>query len=130
VTFTKEQQEEILREWLADMRSGKFKQGAGRLECNGLNCCLGVLCRTFDRLHPGEIIIEQFEPEISGDIEMEFDGCGGLLPESVRDAAGLTTASGNITSESDLAGMNDMGDPFSQIADFIESRPKGLFTED
>lgn len=37
-------------EWLADLRSGKFKQGSGRLQRGNTFCCLGVLCMTAKRV--------------------------------------------------------------------------------
>jgi len=37
--------QEIKKEWLEDLRSGKFKQGRSRLkDSEDVMCCLGVLC--------------------------------------------------------------------------------------
>jgi len=36
---------EIAQQWVAALRSGKYKRGTGALKTNdGLHCCLGVLC--------------------------------------------------------------------------------------
>ncbi len=39
---------EMLRKWLAGLRSGEFKQAHGKLEKNGNYCCLGVLQKVID----------------------------------------------------------------------------------
>jgi len=46
--FTKTELSEIKR-WIADLRSGEFKQGTRKLQSSkGSFCCLGVLCTRFD----------------------------------------------------------------------------------
>lgn len=43
--------ETFVKEWVADLRSGKFKQGEGQLVTpEGSYCCLGVACETAVRL--------------------------------------------------------------------------------
>ena len=45
-----EQTVEIIKSWITALRSGKYKQGIGKLKAKGVDgtelchCCLGVLC--------------------------------------------------------------------------------------
>lgn len=41
---------EALREWVADLRSGKFRQTTGRLFDGTGHCCLGVACESHKRV--------------------------------------------------------------------------------
>lgn len=36
--------ESVAKEWIAALRSGKYKQGQGQLKTQDKFCCLGVLC--------------------------------------------------------------------------------------
>lgn len=36
---------DLKKKWIRALRSGKYTQGYGRLENNGVFCCLGVLCK-------------------------------------------------------------------------------------
>jgi hypothetical protein len=38
------------REWVRDLRSGKFKRGTGSLQTGDYFCCLGVAVKTCERL--------------------------------------------------------------------------------
>jgi len=107
----------LKRDWIAALRSGKFRQGGGKLReeagGNPRYCCLGVLC------------------EISG---VPFDGDSMFLPATVRDLAGLASYSGSRRHEVEtlLANMNDGCGPvppdaqdehthsFPEIATWIE----------
>lgn len=37
--------QEIKKQWVEALRSGKYEQGQGRLDYEGKQCCLGVLCK-------------------------------------------------------------------------------------
>lgn len=95
---------ELIRKWVAALRSGKYAQCRGVLESKVLfdtadsssYCCLGVL--------------QQVEPGIGSD--------GGLLyrPD-------LNRHIGCSLNQDELAKLNDDdGKTFSEIADFIESK--------
>jgi hypothetical protein len=126
----------VKEKWLAALRSGEYKQEKDTLRIGDCFCCLGVLCdlqaRETDNLHWWE------------------EGCGGYnyfghdldLPAEVTDWAGLELSNPLIPVEIirkiesaplvlnkpaystvetiDLAGINDSGVPFSEIADLIE----------
>jgi hypothetical protein len=121
--FTKEQREQLRREWVADLRSGKFKQTQGVLEDSNGNCCLGLACRVFDRIYPGVLTIEKRLGITS------FDNATAMLPGTVKRAFGLATHGGMINELKSLAGQNDAGKSFAEIADVIESKPEGLFVD-
>jgi hypothetical protein len=97
-------------EWVTALRSGRYKQGKNQLKKGDSFCCLGVLC------------------DLSGvDLDGKYlGGNGGVddygltdelnvlreIPESQRDR---------------LAGANDAGNSFAEIADWIE---KNIDVED
>lgn len=111
------------QKWVAALRSGKYKQGGGclrqELEDGYRHCCLGVAC---------EVAIEE------GLIE-SYDGDKPLLdarPE-VQNALALATPRGSYDGPKGsydggcLTEANDQRTSFAEIADIIESEPKGLF---
>lgn len=126
--------------WLEALKSGKYKQGKGRL-CKGggesgfTHCCLGVLC---------ELAVEH------GIVEKKVTysyGCGvayfkaigedephwthKVLLDEVTDWAGLSSNVGNFTDEGNkitvfvghtsLASLNDSADNFDKVIEVIES---------
>lgn len=69
---------EAIREWIADLRSGKFKQGRGQLRQGDRFCCLGVACETFRRVTGnGRWVEDSFFPDDS-ELEEVY-----ILPEPV-----------------------------------------------
>lgn len=91
---------EIKTKWLLALRSGAYIQGKDYLEQDQMYCCLGVLCAV-----QGEEPRERFPTE--------NDRMTAILPEDL--AAGLDQE------EMDkLANMNDDGESFQQIAEYIE----------
>lgn len=84
------------------LRSGEYPQGSGYLERNGQYCCLGVLCAIQDKDWK-----KQFDGQLDPSLYTE------TLPDSLN--AGLTAADRRA-----LAQRNDDGDPFSEIANYIE----------
>ena len=41
---------QFVKEWINDLRSGKFRKCTGKLYKNGCYCALGVACKTGERL--------------------------------------------------------------------------------
>ena len=83
--------------WVAALRSGKYEQGRGALRTGDTYCCLGVACDLIDPI--------AWDGRTWRDCA--FDNIG-LLPFIARGSAET------------LADLNDSGDTFAQIADFIE----------
>jgi hypothetical protein len=95
----------IKKKWLAALRSGKYKQGSGRLKRGPYHCCLGVLCEVADDKY--------FRDDKSKVDSLAFS----CLPSR------LFTANLGIPWRvvEDLWQMNDNElASFDQIADFIE----------
>ncbi len=127
----------IATQWVAALRSGKYKQGHGELRSNYLGgaakfCCLGVLCNLHAAAHP-DIAALQTDPGV-------YLGDSALLPAQVQDWAGLKsndgtpnldeTADGEFTLNNhqytDLADANDDGVSFKRIATWIEKNYERL----
>lgn len=114
----------IKKKWLAALRSGKYKQAKGKLRRSIPNtsqykhCCLGVLCDIY-RKETGK-----GEFNSTGHYVIDGEYGYGILPEAVRDWAGLTRSNpevkyggGNMC----IASVNDMEKVgFERIADLIE----------
>lgn len=112
----------VQQKWVDALRSGKYKQGQGKLRHGDSFCCLGVLCD----LAEAEGITFGVKNE-SGGVHYENLYCA--LPESVRDWSGVVSGLGYygpFGTES-LVALNDRGTSFTQIADIIEGQPEGLF---
>lgn len=122
-------------EWTAALRSGKYKQGKNRL-CSQLPegidefCCLGVACEvlgpqvgvTRKVLDSGQVVYVNPDGFHSHD----------WLPESIKKLLGLNSASGlfGLMRVGDsLAGLNDRGETFANIAGVIE-REGSLYVAD
>lgn len=94
--------------WLKALRSGKYKQAKGRLrkKLNGHYgyCCLGVLYKE----------INKEWPKVTRSIGV------GYLPKKFSEEMKLSRSK-----QGDLAIMNDGGQSFSQIADWIEKNVSG-----
>ena len=114
------------KKWVAALRSGKFKQGRSYLQMGDNYCCLGVAC----------VIAKESGVYINMERGLDKSGasCWGNdiyeLPSQVRDWLNLSTDIGTFrlnTKRSSLVDLNDDGKTFLEIADIIESEPKGLF---
>lgn len=107
--------------WTKALRSGKYKQGKGRLR-NAKNqfCCLGVLCDLY-------IKVKKHKAQWSRHIDMSkytLNGDGGLLPDAVMEWSGVSNAT-LITIDgknSSLFHHNDKGLKFKKIAQAIEEQ--------
>lgn len=98
---------ELKSKWIAALRSGDYVQGRTSLRKDGKFCCLGVAC---DLLDPTKW---SSEPTKWGDYE--YRGDTTIWPWFVSDKFGVSMAQSD-----QLWNMNDRGDSFSEIADYIE----------
>ena len=126
--------------WIEALKSGRWKQTKGHLAGAGEGfCCLGVACELFRRqTSRGRWEIDKLERAKDGSFRPDLrfvverlpgdeDSSAEVLPFAVKEWLGLATASGEITANSSLAGLNDAGRSFGEIAALIESEPAGLF---
>lgn len=93
--------------WIAALRSGEYEQGTRTLRSKRNRfCCLGVAC---DLIEPKDWKIKP------GQQFYYWHGMRGALPVLAANAIGL-----DQNSERTLVELNDMGSPFTKIADWIE----------
>ena len=101
---------EIKKQWVKDLRSGKFKQSRGKLFNSSGYCCLGVLATQ----HPSvdtKRIGESLKLLSGGEMN-------GTLCNDVRAWCGLS-----MSDQTKLVTLNDSGkQDFKQIADYIEEK--------
>jgi hypothetical protein len=119
-------------EWVEALRSGRFKQGTGKLwvithdQDNephepGL-CCLGVLCYLAEL----EGVTTRQYHRFEGYQFYMFGNTADVLPEEVKKWAGLEYGDPRIPGIDDdhedrsLAFINDNGADFDEIADLID----------
>ena len=118
---------ENAKKWVAALRSGKYQQGKNWLRKGDQFCCLGVACE----LAVAEGIVSY---GVVGDVA-KYGNKYSYLPREVQDWLGLshigaTYHGGSKERVNSLPIQNDCdGLSFEQIADIIESEPKGLFQE-
>lgn len=129
----------LRKQWVAALRSGKYKQGEGKLRKLAVDpetceptgeqqfCCLGVLC---DLVEPN-----QWKKADSSDeewangrgLDEDGDECTNMPRKALQKKLGLdrpVTRSGptDETIAGKLAEMNDDGKSFAEIANWIERR--------
>lgn len=133
----------IMKQWIKALRSGKYKQGTGTLKQydskgNAQHCCLGVLCELYNetmKKNKKKTLPEKIYDNDS-DFSHGYSRFGGKkedLPKEVKDWAGMKNSMGEfytgITYFGDyevekiresLADLNDTGRKFKTIADIIE----------
>lgn len=105
--------QQVKERWLDALRSGEYRQGAGRLRWDDRFCCLGVLCD----LHAKETGNEWRA-------KVDYLGKNHLLPSMVVKWAELDDGDPVIDDPhfSSLSQMNDHGATFGQIANIIEAQ--------
>jgi len=111
---------EVIKNWVATLRSGEYRQGKEYLrhidlvgnEKPDCFCCLGVLCDMYDSQAWG---VSRFATVYSYDGDPNNSPAMDIPPQSVLDWAGIDDDDATV-----LAGMNDEGMDFSDIADYIE----------
>ena len=130
---------ENARAWVEALRSGDYTQTKRMLhrlskERGSSFCCLGVACK----LYIDSVGGEWYPHQDAWNEQAKFTDDEGASADSdltlaVMDWLGLTNSDGAYCDadgkNSTLVGLNDDYDnfTFSQIADVIESEPKGLF---
>lgn len=124
---------EIKALWLKALRSGEYQQTACSLK--GLNadnkigyCCLGVLTDLAVKAGIGEWNEDGKAVPTHRFIAPDSEFHAALLADEVRDWSGMPSADGTFprhsaewTEHINLAGMNDGGRTFEEIADAIET---------
>lgn len=109
--------------WLDALRSGEYEQGRDRLCIDNRYCCLGVAAELFQTSRT-EITVDPRHNIKS------YDGDHFFAPSYVIAALGLRTNTGSaFKSGVGLAGLNDRGVSFSEIAAHIEADPSNYFGE-
>lgn len=96
---------EFKNKWVAALRSGAYEQGQERLKRGSAYCCLGVACVVagVKKIHGNMTFIPHKDHD--------DDGAFNLVPDSIRCES---------RTSSKLAGMNDDGCSFGEIADWID----------
>lgn len=120
---------EAIKEWVAELRSGKYQQGKRLLRsADDEYCCLGVLCEL--AVKHGVIGPAEQKNEYSYGYGPNSEWFGALPPK-VAGWAGLRHSNGSYYGGNggSLTDLNDGGTSFAEIADVIESEPEGLFKE-
>ncbi len=133
---------EIAKKWAEALRSGKYAQCTGKLrkraDLEGAPdrfCCLGVLC---------DVVKEAGGPAMDWNFPRYYDGSAlgyyrygdhaDFPPQEVWVWAEMKTANPSLPaisaapwgSEATLAGLNDHGASFAEIADAIEQHAADL----
>jgi hypothetical protein len=119
------------KKWVEALRSGNYKQGKGCLtnvKATGNEyCCLGVACDVYQKE------VGSLKLNVEDNNHISYDNEAAYLPPKVREWLGLRTGAGiyGYPSEGkDLTRHNDADEcTFNEIANIIESQPKGLFNE-
>jgi hypothetical protein len=116
------------KDWLAALRSGKYKQGKIRLRYGDNYCCLGIACE-----------VAGMEPIISGIVDDEpiysYEGRTFFLMEKVMKYYGFKTSCGGFIDAGNcnqsLSLYNDDGGyNFVQIAQIAERYMEEIFTNE
>jgi len=120
---------EIKAEWVADLRSGEYKQATGALREGDGYCCLGVLVDIWAKKNDCD-----WEPDpakFSCRYSIKPDGellpIEDVLPDVIAKWAGLDCddprVRTSVRGEVAISYINDvMGYTFNQIADLIEEQ--------
>jgi len=111
------------KQWIAALRSGRYKQRKQKLGNMKKNCCLGVGCR-IARIKMGK----KRGAFVWGE-DREVDDA----PFELVDWLGLNDEAGIILYDDNFNSLIDMNDGHSEtflsIADFCESNPEKVFKE-
>lgn len=106
-------EKEFAKRWIDALRSDKYEQGDGFLEnADGKYCCLGVACRMD---HPKVNLFKKFF--------IDSDGTSsGFISKNLEKTMPALLRGSDDTNEfvKLVSGMNDGGQSFHQIADWIE----------
>ncbi len=109
--------QKIKSEWLEALRSGKYKQTTGCLKNEKGYCCLGVLSDLYAKqFNINWVPVENYKRE-------EILDHGALLADPIQEWAELHNRNPRIYDyehSKTLSDLNDEGNSFKEIADFIE----------
>lgn len=79
---------DIKQAWIAELKSGNYTQGRGRLkDCTGAYCCLGVFVEVIQRDFPELAAPHAIDYEREGYDNLHIDGLAASLPEKLWKAA-------------------------------------------
>lgn len=116
------------QEWVDVLRSGKYKQGKGRLHVKNFDgtdsyCCLGVLC---------ELNKDDLKVDVSYSGNRSYDGKYNFLPIQLVIQYHMNNdgCSSTKTWANDISHLNDNGRSFGEIADIIEANPSEYFNQE
>jgi hypothetical protein len=115
----------IKRRWVKALRSGEYKQTKGALRADSGYCCLGVLCDLAEK--EGIVVSEHKYGHADGMIGYRHPDHpagghleAGVLPQAVREWAGLSQDNPEIKGTA-LSAWNDQFEaPFATIARLVE----------
>lgn len=117
---------ENAKKWNKALMSGEYKQS--KYELGGPSCgycCLGVACAVYEKETglnlPKNVNGIYILPTLEYDFSVVQNWLGLKSP-----TGSFFTGEGNCMS---LSALNDDGSSFEEIANIIESEPKGLFYE-
>lgn len=116
--MTRKERLEFIDKWIAALRSGEYKQGGGGFLRNNANqfCCLGVGCHLLGAKWTANNSWDAYEPSgIQRSVEYPLD------TDAYHDLGFL-----NREDMRRLANMNDDGNTFAEIADWIEAHKEEL----
>lgn len=116
--------EDIAKKWTAALRSGGYIQGQNCLRKGNEFCCLGVLAE----IAKAEGIVKSRVGEHNQHVYYADDSVATLvLPEVIKDWAGMNSCSGRRHGQKALFRVNDEDRlPFDKIADIIDAEWKDL----
>lgn len=120
--WSKEEQKAHRKIWVDALRSGKYNQTTGYLQDARGFCCLGVACDISGLGEWTETL------NCMGKPIKAYNNFKADLPQIVTTWLGLKDSFGQYSATS-LSTDNDTGKSFLEIADTIESEPKGLVVE-
>ncbi len=106
------------KSWVAALRSGKYQQAKTRLRKAEGYCCLGVACDIHDPTLWRTNLTLSSDKETHYHYEFNEGVYGAILPEKLAKALNISRHQENI-----LTDMNDKGNSFEEIADYIEGLP-------
>jgi len=116
---------EVKQKWIDALRSGEYIQGQKNLESEGKFCCLGVLCdlAVKDGV-PVLVTKDSRSRHVLDSVSFtRYDGSAAVLPEKVRNWAGLSYSDFDdwkLIEMNDGNGSGTRTYSFDQIADYIE----------
>lgn len=116
---------EVLRAWVAALRSGEYQQTNGTLRRDNAFCCLGVLCDIAPNMEWSEegarYIGEHVAPDkkVTSPVLLPYGVSYETFGWGLRDPV-LEIVCQEGQKYCSLAELNDQGFTFEQIADLIE----------